>query len=197
MRRNFGVVVLFMLVMLVNAVFGQAQKYNIDKSHSGIGFEVAHLVITDVQGEFKDYDVNLMLDHNNVANSTVETRIKVASIDTDEQKRDDHLRSADFFDAETHPEIVFKSKKIEKKGDNYVAQGDLTIRGVTKEVSLPFEVKGPIQDPRGNTRVGINAEMTINRQDYGVSWNKTLDAGGVVVGDEVKINIKSEFVAAQ
>lgn len=197
MRKYFGVVVIFVLSVLVNAAFGQAQKYSIDKSHSEIGFEVTHMVIADVKGEFKDYDVNLMFDPNDLANSAVETRVKIASIDTDEQKRDNHLRSSDFFDAENHPEIVFTSKKIEKKGDTYVAHGDLSIRGVTKEVSLPFEIKGPIQDPWGNTRIGVDAEMTINRQDYGVSWNKTMDAGGVVVGDDVRIAIKGEFIAAK
>jgi polyisoprenoid-binding protein YceI len=197
MRKYFGVVVVFVISLLVNVAFGQSQKYSIDKSHSEIGFEVTHMVIADVKGEFKDYDVNLMFDPNDLANSTVETRVKIASIDTDEQKRDNHLRSSDFFDAENHPEIVFTSKKIEKKGDTYVAHGDLSIRGVTKEVSLPFEIKGPIQDPWGNTRIGVDAEMTINRQDYGVSWNKTMDAGGVVVGDEVRIVIKGEFIAAK
>jgi len=197
MKKYFGVVIIFVLSLLVNAAFGQAQKYSIDKSHSEIGFEVSHMVIADVQGEFQDYEVNFMFDPNNPSNSLVETRVKIASIDTDEQKRDDHLRSGDFFDAENHPEIVFTSKKIEKKGDAYIAHGDLSIRGVTKEVSLPFEVKGPIKDPWGNNRIGVNGEMTINRHDYGVSWNKTLDAGGVVVGDEVKIVIKSEFIAVQ
>jgi polyisoprenoid-binding protein YceI len=197
MRKNFAVVVLLMLVLLLNAAFGQVQIYNIDKVHSQIGFEVTHMVISEVQGEFKDYEVSLMFDKDNLANSTVEARIKVASIDTDEQKRDDHLKSADFFDAGNHPEIVFKSKKIEKKGDGYVAYGDLTIRGASKEVALPFEVKGPVKDPWENTRIGIKAELTINRQDFGISWNKTLDAGGVVVGDEVGIGIKTEFIAAQ
>ena len=107
------------------------------------------------------------------------------------------MRSPDFFDAETHPEIVFKSKKIEKNDEGYVAHGDLTIRGVTKEVALPFEVKGPITDPWGNTRIGVQGELTIDRQEYGVSWNKTLDTGGLVVGDEVEIEIKMEFIAAK
>jgi polyisoprenoid-binding protein YceI len=186
-----------MTALWINVALGQPQQFNIDKAHSHIEFEVSHMVISEVNGEFHDYEVNLMFDANDVTNSSVETRIKVASIDTDQEKRDNHLRSSDFFDAETHPEIVFKSKKIEKSSDEYIAHGDLTIRGVTKEVALPFKVKGPIKDSYGNTRIGVEASLTINRQDYGVSWSKTLDGGGLVAGNEVKIGIQAEFTAAQ
>lgn len=194
---RFSFVLVLMMALWINVALGQPKQFNIDKAHSHIEFEVSHMVISEVNGEFHDYEVNLMFDVNDVTNSSVETRIKVASIDTDQEKRDNHLRSSDFFDAETYPEIVFKSKKIEKSGDGYVAYGDLTIRGVTKEVAVPFKVKGPIKDSRGNTRIGIEASLTINRQDYGVSWSKTLDGGGLVAGDEVKIGIQAEFTAAQ
>lgn len=197
MHRFSFISVLLMVVLWFNIALGQPKQFNIDKAHSHIEFEVSHMVISEVNGEFHDYEVNLMFDPSDVTKSSVETRIKAASIDTDQERRDNHLRSSDFFDAETYPEIIYKSKKIEKSADGYVAHGDLTIRGVTKEVALPFKVKGPIKDSQGNTRVGIEANLTINRQDYGVSWNKTLDGGGLVAGDDVKIGIQAEFTAAQ
>lgn len=197
MHRFSFIAVLLLAALWINVALGQPKQFNIDKAHSHIGFEVSHMVISEVSGEFHDYEVNLLFDPNDVTKSSVETRIKVASIDTDQEKRDNHLISSDFFDAETYPEIVFKSKKIEKSGDGYIAYGDLTMRSVTKEVALTFKVKGPIKDPRGNTRIGIEADLTINRQDYSISWSKTLDGGGLVAGNEVKIGIQAEFIAAQ
>lgn len=194
---RFSFFLVLAMALWINVALSQPRQFNIDKAHSHIAFEVSHMVISEVNGEFHDYEVNLMFDANDVTKSSVETRIKVASIDTDQEKRDNHLRSSDFFDAETHPEIIYKSKKIEKSSDGYVAHGDLTIRGVTKEVALPFKVKGPIKDSRGNTRIGVEANLTINRQDYGVSWSKTLDGGGLVAGNDVKIGIQAEFTAAQ
>lgn len=123
--------------------------------------------------------------------------IKVASIDTKDAKRDEHLRSPDFFDVGTHPAITFKSKKIEKTDNGVVAVGDLTMRGVTKEIRIPFEFAGTIDDPYGNTRLGLSARTSLNRQDYGVSWSKKLDAGGLVVGDDVEIMIEIEAIKAK
>lgn len=196
MHRYSFVSFVLLMTLWSSAVLGQPKEFNIDKAHSHIGFDVSHMVISEVHGEFHDYNVNLMFDINDVTKSSVETHIKVASIDTDQERRDNHLRSSDFFDAETYPEIIFKSKRIEKSGDGYIANGDLAMRGVTKEVALPFKIKGPIKDPRGNTRIGIEANLTVNRQDYGISWSKTLDGGGLVAGDEVKIGIQAEFTAA-
>lgn len=197
MKKYSFVAMLLALLMLGGVAAAQGYRYDVDKTHSHVGFDVTHLVISKVHGQFKDYDINLLYDETDVTKSTVEVRIKVTSISTDNQRRDDHLRSGDFFDAANHPEIIFTSKKIEKSDKGYIAYGDLTIRGVTKEVALPFKVNGPIIDPTGNTRIGIEASLSINRQDYGVSWNKGLDGGGFVVGDEVEIDIRTSLIASQ
>lgn len=179
---------------------GTAEKvtgYRVDEAHTNIGFSVRHMVLSKVYGEFKDYDVSLNWDENNLEDSSIEAHIKTASIDTDNERRDNHLKSNDFFDAESHPEIVFKSAKIERDGDGdgYVAQGTLTIRGVTKNVSLPFTVLGHFVQPNGTTRMGIEAGLKINRFDYNVSWDKTLDTGGLVVGKAINIDIQAEFIS--
>jgi polyisoprenoid-binding protein YceI len=121
----------------------------------------------------------------------------VAGIDTDNENRDNHLKNPDFFDVEKYPEITFTGTKIEKTTDGLIMHGDLTMHGVTKPVSFPFVVNGPITDPWGKMRFGAEANLTINRQDYGVSWSKTLDAGGLVVDNDVKINIQIEMVKAE
>jgi len=173
-----------------------ADKYEIDPVHSNIGFTVRHMVIAKVTGRFKDVSGVIFYDEGDITRSSVNVRIKVVSIDTDNETRDNHLRSADFFDAENYPEITFASKRIEKEGDGYVAIGDLTIRGVTKEIALPFRFLGKVKDPRGNTRVGFEAETTLNRFDYGVKWDKTLETGGLIVSKEVQVELAVEAVAA-
>ncbi len=197
MRKYLVPVLLVVAVLLINAGFSQPVKYNVDKSHSNIGFAVDHMVITTVYGKFNEYEIDLTLDLANAANSSVTARIHVPSIDTNEPKRDNHLRSGDFFDAENHPEVLFVSKKVEKTDTGYIAHGDLTIRGVTKQIALPFIVKGPITDSQGNNRVGIEAKLTINRQEFGVKWNKVLDTGGLVAGNDVDIEIQAQFIAAR
>jgi len=197
MRKYLVPVLLVVAVLLINAGFSQPVKYNVDKSHSNIGFAVDHMVITTVYGKFNEYEIDLTLDLANAANSSVTARIHVPSIDTNEPKRDNHLRSGDFFDAENHPEVLFVSKKVEKTDTGYIAHGDLTIRGVTKQIALPFIVKGPITDSWGNNRVGIEAKLTINRQEFGVKWNKVLDTGGLVAGNDVDIEIQAQFIAAR
>lgn len=184
------------MLLLTNPGFSQPVKYNVDKSHSNIGFAVEHMAITTVYGKFNEYEIDLTLDLANAANSSVTARIHVPSIDTNEPKRDNHLRSGDFFDAENYPEMLFVSHKIEKTDNGYLAHGDLTIRGVTKPITLPFRVKGPITDARGNKRIGVEAKLTINRQEFGIKWSKLLDNGGLVVGNEVDIQIQAEFIAA-
>ncbi len=186
--------------MLAVLIFGlligltASDKYAADTPHTNIGFSVKHMVITNVKGKFKDFEVIFNYDENDISKSSVTATIKAASIDTDNEKRDNHLRSGDFLMVEKYPEITFVSKDIRKKGDDYVANGTLTIRGVTKEIQLPFEILGKIKDPYGNTRLGLEASTTINRHDFGVSWNKTLDTGGLVVGDEVGLNFDVEFI---
>ncbi len=174
-----------------------ADAYTIDVSHSKVGFSVSHMVISDVEGRFKEFSGMIQVDEQDPAKSSVEVTIKVASIDTENEKRDEHLRSADFFDAPKFPEITFRSVKVEKKGNAYVATGALTIRGVMKTVSIPFTATGPIKDPWGNTRRGFKGSLTLNRQDYGVSWSNKLDGGGLVVGDEVTVSLSVEAVKKQ
>ena len=186
---------LFVLFIGLFAFTAQAaQEYTIDTAHSEAGFSVKHMVIATVRGIFTEFSGKVFYDENDISKSSVEGVIKTASINTANAKRDEHLRSADFFDAAAYPEILFKTKKIEKKDAGYVATGDLTIRGVTKEIILDFEITGKITDPWGNERVGLEALGAINRQDFGVSWNKSLDNGGVVVSNEVKLLIQAEFI---
>lgn len=180
-------------VFFINFGFA-ADKYQIDPVHSTIGFSVKHLVISNVKGNFTDFSGVIYLDDKDVKNSRVEVTIKAASINTRNEKRDTHLKSPDFLDVEKYPEITFKSKKIEMTDNGYLIVGDLTIKGTTKEVSFPFTYFGPINDPWGNQRIGVQASLTINRQDFGVSWNKTLDNGGLVVGNDVNIEINIEAV---
>jgi polyisoprenoid-binding protein YceI len=166
-------------------------SYTIDPVHSSIGFKVKHMMVSDVKGSFDTYSGTIALDPKNIENSSVEITIESASISTRNEKRDGHLKSPDFFDVEKNPTLTFKSKKVAKKGEGWVAIGDLTIRGVTKEIELPFTLTGPVSV--GNASIiGVSASTEINRQDFGVSWNKTLDAGGVVVSDKVRIELEVE-----
>jgi polyisoprenoid-binding protein YceI len=150
------------------------------------------MMINDVRGTFDKVDGTIVFDAKNIANSTVSVTIETASVNTRVENRDNDLRSDKFFDAAKHPTITFQSKKIVKKGEQWVAVGDLTMRGVTKEIELPFTISGPVANPWGKTVIAVAASTEINRQDFGVSWNKTLDAGGVLVGDTVKIEIEAE-----
>ncbi len=187
-------IAMFVLAMISASVAGAAQEYTVDNSHTEVGFSVKHMVIATVRGQFSDFSGTIFFDENDLSKSSVEGVVKVASIKTANEKRDEHLRGADFFDAAQYPDIVFKSKKIEKKGEDYIVYGDLTMRGVTKEIALDFTITGKVTDPWGNERVGLEASGKINRMDFGVSWNKTLDAGGFVVSEEVKINILAELI---
>jgi polyisoprenoid-binding protein YceI len=170
------------------------KTYNIDKSHTEVTFQVRHLV-TRVRGRFSDFAGTLQYDDGKPENSAVTFTIQAASIDTNEPQRDGHLRSADFFEVEKHPTITFASKRVAKKGgDTYDVVGDLTIRGVTKEVTLPVTHLGAAKDPWGNNRLGFEAELTVNRKDYGLTWNAALETGGFLVGDDVKIGIQAQAV---
>jgi polyisoprenoid-binding protein YceI len=193
-RSLFSAVVVSLF--FISAVFG-ADKYQFDLAHTSIGFSVRHMVLSYVKGDFKDFSGTILLDEKDISKSSVEVTIKTASINTGNEKRDSDLKAEGFLEAEKYPEITFKSKRIEKNDDGYVAVGDLTLHGVTKEISLPFNLIGPIKDPWGNNRIGIQATLEINRQDYGVSWSKTMDNGGLIVGDEVKIELNVEAVNAQ
>lgn len=171
-----------------------ADTYKPDVAHTLVGFSARHFVITKVRGKFNDFSATITYDENDITKSSMTGTIKVASIDTDNEKRDDHLRSADFFDVEKFPEITFKSKRVEKKEKNYVLIGDLTMRGVTKEAAVPFTVTDKITDPQGKTRIGFEANLRLNRQDFGIAWSKTMDNGGLVVSDTIDIEIIVEAI---
>jgi polyisoprenoid-binding protein YceI len=172
-----------------------AGTFSIDPVHSTIGFAARHLVINDVPGRFREFAGTIQYDPDDLSKSSVTFAAKAASIDTGVEQRDNHLRSADFFDVAHYPEITFKSTRIEKKGkDDYLATGDFTLRGVTKQLALPFKLYGTIKDPWGKTRLGVDAGTIINRQDYGVKFNQMLEGGMMVVGNDVKIRLLVEAV---
>lgn len=173
-------------------------KWNIDLSHSTAEFSVRHMMITNVKGRFGKFEGTVEYDPAHPELSKFEATLDAASIDTRDEKRDAHLRSADFFDADNHPKLTFKSTEIKKTGDGFTAVGDLTIRGITKPITL--EIEGPTEpskDPWGNTRVGASAHAKINRKDWGLNWNAALEAGGVLVGETVKITLEVSLVQAK
>ncbi len=166
--------------------------WNVDSTHTHVGFSVKHMMVTTVRGQFKSYRGTLQLDTEDFTKSVFEGEIDVVSIDTQNADRDTHLRANDFFDAPNFPKITFKSTTITSKGDDYVVTGDLTIRGVTKPVDLEVEFAGTSKNPYGQTVAGISARATINRKDFGVSFNALLETGGVAVGEKIKIEIDLE-----
>lgn len=172
------------------------EKYEIDASHSNVGFTVRHMVVAKVSGSFKKFSGTIVYDEQDITKSSVAVTIKATSIDTDNERRDNHLRSDDFFNAATDSLITFVSKKIEKRGEGYVAIGDLTLRGVTKQIELPFTVLGKIKDPWGNTRLGVEASTSINRFDYGVKWDNKIADGSFIVSEKVDITLTIEAIAA-
>lgn len=174
-----------------------ATTWNIDRSHSTVGFRIRHMVIARVNGTFEDWSGTLTLDPENLTDSAVEVAINVASIDTHEADRDAHLRGADFFDAETYPQITFKSTSVEAvDAENLRVHGDLTIHGVTRPVVLDAEFGGRVTDPWGLDRVGFTAKTKIDRKDFGLTWNAALETGGLLVGDSAEITIELEATAA-
>ncbi len=188
---------LFLIMFLVTivATTGQADTWGLDKAHSSVGFSVRHLVISKTTGKFDDFTGTIVFDGKNFAAASVELTVQMASVDTDDEKRDEHLRSADFFETEKFPTMDFKSKKVTKgEGDAFTITGDLTIKGVTKEVTFDCQFHGVVNDPWGNTKAGFSAMTQINRQDFGVTWSKSLDGGGLVVGDDVDVMIEVEAV---
>ncbi len=169
--------------------------YNIDLSHSEIGFSVRHMMFAKVRGQFKTWSAKLAYDAANPAKSTIEVDVETASIDTRDAQRDGHLKSADFFESEKHPKMTFKSTKIEAAGTGkYKVTGDLTIRGVTHPVTLEVEQTGAGKDPWGNDRLGFSARGSISRSEWGLKWNQALEAGGVLVSDKVDIEVEAQVV---
>ena len=171
-----------------------ADRYTVDPVHTSISFTVPHLVINRVHGQFGEFSGTILYDEQDPSKSSVEVIIQAASITTANADRDKHLRSPDFFDVATYPTITFHSTQVEPRGEGYVCRGTLTMRGVSKEIEIPFAILGKIQDPWGKTRIGIEGGLTINRRDYGISWSKVMDGGGLVVGDDVKILLNVEAI---
>ncbi|HEY6871843.1 MAG TPA: YceI family protein [Geobacteraceae bacterium] len=180
-------------------VVASASTWNIDPEHSNVGFKIRHLMISNVRGNFEKHAGTVDIDDKDITRSRVAVTIDTSSINTNVQKRDAHLRSPDFFDAARYPTMTFVSKKVARAGtDRLKVTGDLTLHGVTREVVL--DVEGPSQeskDPWGNIRRGASASATVNRKDFGLVWNKALETGGVVVGDEVTITLEIEMIKAQ
>lgn len=190
MRNRIALSVLALLIALPVAAVA-ADTYNVDQAHSTVGFSVRH-IFTRVPGEFNDFDGTIVYDAANPANSKVDFTVQAASIDTDNERRDGHLKSADFFDVEKYPTLTFKSKKVTGSGNDLQVTGDLTIRGVTKEVTVPVEVLGA-----AGGKAGFATEFQINRQDYGVQWNRAMEGGGTILDDEVTIRIDIEADKAE
>ncbi len=182
------------VVGLASTATAEMSKWKVDFDHSTVGFQVVHMVVSKTSGKFTEYSGVVEMDPDAKAFKTISATIQTASVDTDHQKRDEHLRSPDFFDSEKFPTMVYTMKSYKKNGDTYTATGDLTLLGVTKPITLTGTFNGVSQDPWGNTRAGFSAEGMINRQDFGMNFSKLLDNGGLVVGDEVKITLEIEVI---
>jgi polyisoprenoid-binding protein YceI len=184
--KNVAVISLF----LIGTLQLNGETLAIDKGHSEVGFSIKHLMISNVKGKFTDYDADLEYDLKSKQFTKFDAYVSATSIDTGIEKRDNHLRSPDFFEVAKFPKLTFKMSKYE----DGALHGDLTIHGITKQVSFVLENNGTIKDLQGNTRVGFTLEAKINRKDFGLTWNKALELGGVMVGDTVKITIELETV---
>lgn len=180
-------------LLVAGIAHADAAEWKLDLSHSSVGFSVPHLVISSVDGKFKEATAKINLDDADLTKSQISIEIDAASIDTGDQKRDDHLRNPDFFDVKKFPKINFKSTKIAKAGAAYKLTGDLTIRDVTKSVTLDATLSAPVKTPWGNQARAAKLSGKIKRGDFGLKWNKALETGGVVVGDEVTLAVKAEI----
>jgi polyisoprenoid-binding protein YceI len=169
--------------------------YTIDASHSRLGFSARHAMVTTVRGAFTDFEGTAHVDTATPANSRVDLTIKSASIDTSVADRDAHLRSADFFESESYPDITFTSTDVERDGDDWTITGDLTIKGTTKPISIEFESTGSARDPFGNMRIGFEGHATLSRKDWGLSWNAALETGGFLVSDKIKLDFDISAIA--
>jgi polyisoprenoid-binding protein YceI len=176
------------LMVAISPASAQSTAWNVDKSHSKLGFSVTHLVISEVEGHFGDYAVAMKSDKADFSDARIDVVVKTTSVNTDEPKRDDHLRSEDFFSSAKFPDMTFKGKQMRKTGDKaYKLDGELTIRGVTKPVTLDVTFLGTAKDPWGNTKAGFKLSGKINRTAFGLTWNKALEAGGLLVSEDVII----------
>jgi polyisoprenoid-binding protein YceI len=196
MRRPTRSLALVLALGLLVPALARAATWDLDPAHSSIGFAIRHMMISTVRGQFRTFTGKAVGDPASPSAASIEASIDAASIDTGNEKRDAHLKSADFLDVEKFPKITFKSKKVEAAGAGKAkVTGELTLHGVTKEVVLDVEGPTPvIKDPMGNTKAGAHASTKINRKDFGIVWNKAMDGGGLMVGDEIDITIDVEAV---
>ena len=193
--KRFAVVVLFIVVGVASLMAQQKSGWRLDKAHSGISFSIRHMVISEVTGNFKDFDIALTVTKDDFTDAAIDATIKVASINTDNERRDGHLKSDDFFNAEKFPEIKFKSSAFERVGDSkYKITGDLTIRDVTKKVTFDATYNGSVKGMGGATISSWKVTIAVNRFDYGLKWNRTIETGGLVAGDIVNITLNLELV---
>ncbi|WP_447975022.1 YceI family protein [Nitrospira sp. Kam-Ns4a] len=187
------------LVLPAPAARAEMARYDVDPEHTTIEFSVAHMVVSKTTGRFTDYTGSIEMDPEGKTVKTIEATIRTASVNTNHPKRDQHLRSPDFFHVEKYPTMAYRLKRYQATGgDNeYTAVGDLTLLGVTKEITLVGRFNGVAKDPWGNVRAGFTAQGKLNRKEFGMSWSKTLDNGGLVVGDEVFIKLEVEAIKAK
>jgi polyisoprenoid-binding protein YceI len=172
----------------------QAEPWNIDSAHTRVGFSVSHMVVSSVEGRFHDVKGTIDLDDKDLTKSTVDLTLAAGSIDTENEKRDGHLKSADFLDVAKYPNITFKSTRVVKATKNkYRVTGDLTIRNVKKSLTFDVSVSDPITDPSGKPVRAARVEGKLNRHDFGLNWNKALDKGGMLIGDEIALNVQFEL----
>jgi len=169
------------------------KKWSIDPTHSEVGFKVKHMMFTNVKGLFNDYTANISFE-DDLKDADLQFEANINSIFTNNADRDNHLKSADFFDAEQFPTLNFKSTEIKEHGSEYEVKGDLTIKGITNPVVLKAEFSGLMTDPWGNTKVGLNLDGKINRKDFGLTYNAALETGGVLVGEDIKLNAEIQLV---
>ena len=199
MTKKFFILPLLALLVASTSFFAATTKYETDAAHSNIGFSIPIAGgLSNVRGKFTDFNVVIVYDDKDVSKSSVEAAIKATSVDTGIERRDAHLRTADFFDVEKNPEITFKSSRIEKKGKGFIAHGTFTMRGVAKEIALPFTINGVTRDEKtGKTTLGVTARMTVNRKDYGVSFSRPDNPN--FLGDmvEIELNIITRAASPQ
>ena len=186
--------ILISLLALTFSAMAHAADYDVDPAHSSVGFNIKHMV-GKVNGSFTDFSGNFSFDPKKVTEDKVDFSVKMASVNTQNEKRDKHLQSADFFEVEKYPTMTFKSKKVTAAGkEKFKIVGDLTLHGVTREETFLVDFGGIIKDPWGNMRAGFSATTTLNRKNYGIIWNKTLDAGSLMLGEDVNVSLQVEAV---
>lgn len=185
------------MAWLPTAAYAEPARWNLDPEHSTIEFRVTHMVVSKTTGSFMDYTGFVDMNADDGTVTAIESTIKAGSVNTNHVKRDAHLRNADFLDVEHYPTITYKMKSYKKTTEGFTAVGDLTLHGVTKNVTLSGRYNGATRDPWGNDRAGFSAEGKLNRKDFGMVWNKTLDSGGLVVSDEVQIRLDIECIKAK